>query len=80
MGKQEPNKALKCYLDTFGKPAGHKVLKDLMNTFDGGISEERLVIDFIKDRMKAACGSDRKRYADIMFEIERLVIEYNIEP
>ena len=70
MEKVNPNKALKCYLDTFGKPAGHKVLKDLMNTFDSGTSEERLVIDFIKGRMKAACGSNRNAYADIMYEVE----------
>ena len=70
--KVEPNKELKCYLDTFGKPAGHKVLRDLMNAFDGGTGEERLVIDYIKDRMRAACGSNRKAYADIMYEIEVL--------
>lgn len=70
--KQEPNKELKCYLDTFGKPAGHKVFRDLMHTFDCGTGAERTVIDFIKDRMKAACGSNRKAYADIMYEIEVL--------
>lgn len=73
MEKLEPNKELKCYLDTFGKPAGHKVLRDLMNNFDGGTSAERLVIDFIKGRMQGACGGNRKPYADIMFEIEMLI-------
>jgi len=79
MAKQEPNKALKCYLDTFGKPEGQKVLKDLINAFDFGTSETRAVIDFIKERMMAACGSNRKAYANIMYEVDQLIIEYNLE-
>ncbi len=79
MAKQEPNKALKCYLDTFGKPEGQKVLKDLINAFDFGTSETRTVIDFIKERMMAACGSNRKTYANIMYEVDQLIIEYNLE-
>ncbi|KKM23967.1 hypothetical protein LCGC14_1609840 [marine sediment metagenome] len=79
MAKQEPNKALKCYLDTFGKPEGQKVLKDLINAFDFGTSETRTVIDFIKERMMAACGSNRKAYANIMYEVDQLIIEYNLE-
>jgi len=79
--KQKPNKALKCYLDTFGRGSGHVVLKDLMNTFDcPSLSDNstaqlialgnRMVIDFIKDRLKGACGGNRKPYVDIMCEVE----------
>ena len=79
--KQAPNKELKCYLDTFNRASGHKVLRDLMNAFDYTpvtLTNEncqlavgsRAVIDYIKERMKAACGSNKKVYADIMYETE----------
>ena len=87
MAKQEPNKALKCYLDTFGKPEGQKVLKDLINVFEFPVRSNdatvclintgtREVIQFIKERMMAACGSNRKAYANIMYEVDQLIIEY----
>ena len=75
MAKQLPNKNLKCYLDTFGRASGHMVLKDLMSVFDYGTGDERKVIDFIKDRLKGACGGNRKPYVDIMTEVEMIVLE-----
>lgn len=91
MAKQKPNKSLKCYLDTFGKPGGHVVLRDLMNNFDfssdkGDTTSQliklgnRMVIDFIRDRLKGACGSNRLAYANIMTEVETLNLYEEEQP
>jgi hypothetical protein len=70
------------WLHTFSTPNGHLVLRELLNNFDssavfeGGntsiITGRRQVIDFILNRMKAACGKDKKAYADIIYETELL--------
>lgn len=75
---------LKYWLQTFGKAQGHRVLKDLfkypaereMGKTDKDsilISHGRKeVIEYIKERLKAACGKNKKPYADIMYEVEVL--------
>jgi hypothetical protein len=72
----------KNYIQAFGTPSGHRVLRDLISNFDnseapegeglGIIAGRRQVVDFIKRRLKQECGKDKKIYADIMFEIELL--------
>ena len=81
--KVKPNKALSCYLKVFGTPDGHRVLRDLMNNYDyplitGNEAQHlkhigsREVIDFIRERLVAAGGSNRKPFADIMNEVNLL--------
>jgi hypothetical protein len=74
---------LKYWLQTFGKPQGHRVLRDLLKyptEAQSGMDKDSIlishgrkeVIEFIKDRLKAACGKNKKPYADIMYEVEVL--------
>jgi len=72
------------YISAFNTPDGHRVLRDLFNAFDTSnvfesnevatslITGRRQVIDYIKNRMKQACGKNKKPYADIIYEVTQL--------
>ena len=70
------------FLQVFGTPNGHRVLKDLLDIFDNPthantdvdmIVKEghKQVISYILDALKQA-SKDKKTYANILFEVYSL--------
>lgn len=67
------------WLQTFGRPNGHRVLKEIKNFadyIDKDITAEQMqgrqqFMQFILDRLKAASGK-KETYASIIYEVELL--------
>lgn len=67
------------WLQTFGRPPGHKVLKEIKNYAsytDGTEAAEvckgrQQMLEFILGRLKAASGK-KETYASIIYEVELL--------
>lgn len=78
MPKQKQN--INHWLQTFGRPEGHKVLKEILtmceeleyfNEFSPTSHGRKQVSRFILDRLKAASGK-KETYASIIYEVELL--------